>query len=195
MRRRRRASIEDLRSAIAQLPRRTRVAMLQGIEANDIIVGAYSTRDGICPMLAAHRAGGRTALIAFAEAWDAVAFRGQRRTRARRATPRELLILRAHLEASLIDDEAVAGERGAARTGRAARQAGRAAIRPGRAARQPRPLRRPAARASGPAGRAWFAATTSTSAFWTRSGPRPSPTSSPTGCRLSGSPRGAEATS
>ncbi len=40
--------------------------MLEGIAANEIIVGAYSTDDGICPMLAAHRAGGRTSVIAFA---------------------------------------------------------------------------------------------------------------------------------
>jgi hypothetical protein len=32
--------------------------MLEGIEANRIIVGAYSDRQGgICPMLAAHRNG------------------------------------------------------------------------------------------------------------------------------------------
>lgn len=79
--------------------------MLQGIEANPIIVGAYTSTEGICPMLAAHRAGGRTSLIAFAEAWDRLAFRGVRRPAARRATERELLILRAHLEASLLEDE------------------------------------------------------------------------------------------
>jgi hypothetical protein len=78
--------------------------MLEGIAANDIIVGAYSTGEGICPMLAAHRHGGRTSLIAFAEAWDCVAFRGQRQSRARRATERELLILRSHLEASLLEE-------------------------------------------------------------------------------------------
>jgi hypothetical protein len=105
MRTPRRATIEDLRLAIERLPRRTRVAMLEGIAANDIIVGAYSNRDGICPMLAAHRAGGRTTMIAFAEAWDRLAFRGTRTARARRATERELLILRSHLEASLLDDE------------------------------------------------------------------------------------------
>ena len=56
-------------------------------------------------MLAAHRNGGRTSLIAFAQAWDGVAFRGQRRARARRATERELRILRSHLEASLLEDD------------------------------------------------------------------------------------------
>ncbi|HTU97462.1 MAG TPA: hypothetical protein VMF14_16565 [Solirubrobacteraceae bacterium] len=84
--------------------------MLEGMAANDIIVGAYSTGEGICPMLAAHRNGGRTSLIAFAEAWDRVAFRGQREARARRATEREILILRSHLEASLLEDDLPVGE-------------------------------------------------------------------------------------
>jgi hypothetical protein len=115
MRTRRRATIEDLRLAIDCLPRRTRIAMLQGIAANDIIVGAYTTGDGICPMLAAHRAGGRTSLIAFAQAWDRVAFRGQKDAGARRATERELLILTSHLEASLLPDGVPAGQLAAAR--------------------------------------------------------------------------------
>ncbi|HEY2439951.1 MAG TPA: hypothetical protein VGI07_06970, partial [Solirubrobacteraceae bacterium] len=91
--------------------------MLEGIDANEIIVGAYTSPEGICPMLAAHRAGGRTSLIAFAQAWDRLAFRGVRRARARarRATERELLILRSHLEASLLSDETPAGELAAAR--------------------------------------------------------------------------------
>ncbi|HWD74126.1 MAG TPA: hypothetical protein VG371_03245 [Solirubrobacteraceae bacterium] len=110
-------TIEDLRVAIDCLPRRTRIAMLEGIDANEIIVGAYTSPEGICPMLAAHRAGGRTSLIAFAQAWDRLAFRGVRRARARarRATERELLILRSHLEASLLSDETPAGELAAAR--------------------------------------------------------------------------------
>src|SRR5689334_15778317 len=106
MRTRRRASIEDLRLAIDCLPHRTKLAMLRGIATNEIIVGAYSTSDGICPMLAAHRAGGRTSLISFAKAWDRFAFRDSRSQRARRATERELLILRAHLEASLLAEDA-----------------------------------------------------------------------------------------
>lgn len=80
--------------------------MLEGIAANPIIAGAYSTDDGVCPMLAAHRAGGRTSLIAFARAWDRFAFRDARRARARRATERELRVLKAHLELSLLEDEA-----------------------------------------------------------------------------------------
>jgi hypothetical protein len=79
--------------------------MLDGIRTNPIIVGAYSTRDGICPMLAAHRAGGRTSLISFAHAWDRFAFRDSRSKAARRATERELRVLRTHLEASLLDED------------------------------------------------------------------------------------------
>jgi hypothetical protein len=108
MRQRSKATLDDLRRAIECLPRHTRVAMLEGITSNPIIAGAYATGDGVCPMLAAHRAGGRTNAIAFAKAWDRVAFRGARRTRdtrARRASERELLILRSHLEASLLEDE------------------------------------------------------------------------------------------
>ena len=46
--------------------------MLRGIATNRIIVGAYVDRSsgGICPMLAAHRNGGRTDVAAFARAWD-----------------------------------------------------------------------------------------------------------------------------
>jgi hypothetical protein len=91
--------IDDLRLAIDCLPLRTREAMLQGIRANDIIVGAYSDRSGgVCPMLAAHRHGGRTSFVAFAHAWDR--FAGAKR--ARRATRRELRVLTAHLEASIL---------------------------------------------------------------------------------------------
>lgn len=115
MRTRCQATIEDLRQAIDSLPRHMRVAMLEGIAANDIIVGAYSTGEGICPMLAAYRNGERTSLIAFAQAWDRVAFRGQRRARARRATERELLILRSHLEASLLQDDVPVGQLATAR--------------------------------------------------------------------------------
>jgi hypothetical protein len=91
--------------AIHSLPRTTRVAMLQGMAANEIIVGAYTTGGGICPMLAAHRHGGRTNLISFAKAWDRFAFSGSRVTKPRPATPRELLVLRSHLEASLLDED------------------------------------------------------------------------------------------
>ncbi len=79
--------------------------MLEGMRENEIIVGAYSDGTGICPMLAAHRAGGRTSFISFARAWDRFAFRGARVRLARRATRRELLVLKTHLEASLLADE------------------------------------------------------------------------------------------
>jgi hypothetical protein len=104
---RRAERIRDLRRAIDCLPRRTRLAMLAGIEANPIILGAYTDPSGICPMLAAHRHGGRTDFIAFARAWDSFGFGSVRwrRRRPRRATERELLILRANLEASLLADE------------------------------------------------------------------------------------------
>jgi hypothetical protein len=105
MRTRRPATIEDLRVAVECLPRTTRIAMLEGLRSNDIIVGAYSRDGGICPMLAAHRAGGRTNLISFAKAWDRFALGGARTTRPRRATLRELRVLIAHLEASLLDED------------------------------------------------------------------------------------------
>jgi hypothetical protein len=101
----RRAPIEDLRLAIDCLPPHTRVAMLDGVRSEDIIVGAYTMRGGgVCPMLAAHRRGGRTDFISFARAWDR--FTGATR-RARRATRRELSILESHLEASLLAGEDV----------------------------------------------------------------------------------------
>jgi hypothetical protein len=104
MRQRRRATIDDLRRAIECLPRTTRIAMLEGIESNEIIVGAYSDRaGGVCPMLAAHRCGGRTSFVSFARAWDRFASA----KRARHASPRELQVLEHHLEAS------IAAERGA----------------------------------------------------------------------------------
>jgi hypothetical protein len=105
MRTRRPTTIEDLRLAIDCLPRDTRVAMLEGIGRNEIIVGAYTDGHGICPMLAAHRAGGRTSCISFAKAWDRFAFRDSRIKVGRRASERELLILRTHLEASLLEDD------------------------------------------------------------------------------------------
>ncbi|HET9103288.1 MAG TPA: hypothetical protein VFN55_08025 [Solirubrobacteraceae bacterium] len=115
MRTRSRATSRDLALAITCLPRHTREAMLAGIAGNDIIVGAYATGDGICPMLAAHRHGGRTNFIGFANAWDRFAFRNGRSRRARRATERELRVLRAHLEASLLDEDAPHGDLAAAR--------------------------------------------------------------------------------
>jgi hypothetical protein len=95
--------IEDLRLAIDCLPLRTREAMLAGVHSNEIIVGAYSDRaGGVCPMLAAHRCGGRTSFVSFARAWDRFAAA----KRARRASARELRLLEAHLEASILAERA-----------------------------------------------------------------------------------------
>jgi hypothetical protein len=95
---RQRKRAQDLRRAIDCLPRHTREAMLDGIDSNPIIVGAYTDGSGgVCPMLAAHRRGGRTSLASFARAWD----RYTEARNARRATGRELRTLRAMLEASL----------------------------------------------------------------------------------------------
>jgi hypothetical protein len=92
----------DLRTAIDCLPLQTRKAMLSGVEANRIIVGAYTDRSGgVCPMLAAHRNGGRTSLASFARSWDR--YTGVRRPRP--ATERELNTLRTMLEASIALDE------------------------------------------------------------------------------------------
>jgi hypothetical protein len=99
--RRHNSPIERLRLAIDCMPVATREAMLEAVRANErIIAGAYVDREGgVCPMLAAHRRGGRTDFISFARSWD-------RFTRAngksRPVTPRELGILIAHLEASLV---------------------------------------------------------------------------------------------
>jgi hypothetical protein len=102
MRRRDRDPVQRLRLAVEALPRRTREAMLRGIDSNPIIVGSYvdSSSGGICPMLAAHRNGGRTSLASFARAWD----RYTAARRARLATRRELRTLRALLVASLAGD-------------------------------------------------------------------------------------------
>src|SRR3954468_18714901 len=90
--------ITELRRAIDRLPLGTRRAMLDGIEGNRIIAGAYTdNRGGICPMLAAHRNGGRTTLLAFARSWDK--FAGARRVR--NATDRELAVLERLLSESL----------------------------------------------------------------------------------------------
>src|SRR5215218_11165588 len=102
--RRRRRPAHELRIAVDCLPLDTRRAMLAGIESNRIIVGAYVDRKGgVCPMLAAHRNGGRTSLASFAHAWDR--YTGARGRRARAATGRELGTLRTMLEASIALDE------------------------------------------------------------------------------------------
>jgi hypothetical protein len=89
-----------LRLAIDCMPVATREAMLRGVRDSErVIIGAYvDDRGGACPMLAAHRCGGRTDFLTFAKSWD----RFTRAKRGRRvATPRELRILITQLEDSL----------------------------------------------------------------------------------------------
>jgi len=69
--------------------------MLAALRDDELIVGAYADRHGrVCPMLAAHRRGARSDVGDFPRAWDDFA----RARRPRRATARELEILRALLE-------------------------------------------------------------------------------------------------
>jgi hypothetical protein len=119
--------VADLRRTIDCLPERTREAMLEGVRSHDrIIVGAYSDRyGGACPMLAAHRHGGRTNFLPFARSWDRFTRAGRK---GRQATRRELAILIAQLEASLLSETPgtlgrAIEEHRALRAGRAAAQA------------------------------------------------------------------------
>src|ERR1700742_2316828 len=110
--------VEDLRLTIACLPVGTREAMLDGVRgAETIIVGAYTDgHGGVCPMLAAHRRGGRTNFLSFASAWDRFTHAGRQ---ARAATGRERAILIVQLESSLMSAadvdfaRAIADHRGA----------------------------------------------------------------------------------
>jgi hypothetical protein len=98
--------VEDLRLTIDCLPVSTREAMLDGLRSNErIIVGAYVDREGgVCPMLAAHRCGGRTNFLSFARSWDRFTRAGRR---PRRASRRELSILVSQLEGSLMGEAGV----------------------------------------------------------------------------------------
>lgn len=93
-------AVGRLRLAIDCMPVATREAMLRGVRDSErVIIGAYvDDRGGACPMLAAHRCGGRTDFLTFARSWD-------RFTRAkdgrRVANSRELRILITQLEDSL----------------------------------------------------------------------------------------------
>lgn len=95
----------ELRSAIDCMPVTTRRAMLDGIDGVPIIVGGYTDgQGGICPMLAAHRNGGRTAFATFAHAWDRYTKADGER---RRATEREVRTLAAMLQASIEVEDTV----------------------------------------------------------------------------------------
>ena len=95
--------IDDLCLTIDCLPIATREAMLDGVrDAERIIIGASTDgQGGVCPMLAAHRRGGRTSFLSFARAWDRFTRAGRQ---ARVATRRERSILIRQLEASLTKD-------------------------------------------------------------------------------------------
>jgi hypothetical protein len=102
MRTRKTKHAERLRLMVECLPYETRLAMLEGLERYEIIAGAYSDRNGgVCPMLAAHRCGGRTDFRGFARSWDR--FTGA--ARARRASERELRTLKAQLEQSIWNED------------------------------------------------------------------------------------------
>lgn len=93
-------AVAELRRSIDVLPERTRRAMLVGLQHNTVITGAFSGAGGACPMLAAHRAGGRTSVCSFPEAWDTFTGVAGRRI-VRPATEYEVQILRREIEASL----------------------------------------------------------------------------------------------
>jgi hypothetical protein len=120
--------VARLRTAIDCLPVATREAMLAGVRANQrIIVGAYvDGQGGVCPMLAAHRAGARTDFLSFARSWDRFARAGGR---PRAASEREVRILVRQLQASLAGDGgleldvAIAEHRQLVSRGRRARRA------------------------------------------------------------------------
>jgi hypothetical protein len=98
--------LEDLRLTIDCMPVSTREAMLDGLRGNErIIVGAYVDGEGgVCPMLAAHRCGGRTNFLSFSRSWDRFTRAGRR---PRTATRRELRILVGQLESSLMSETGV----------------------------------------------------------------------------------------
>jgi hypothetical protein len=100
--RRRKNNAERLRRSVYAMPRKTVEAMLRGVRSNRIIVGGYvDKRGGVCPMLAAHRNGGRTNFGTFARAWDAFTGAGKR---PRRAARRDVRTLEGYLEMALTRD-------------------------------------------------------------------------------------------
>jgi hypothetical protein len=95
--------IGQLRLTIDCLPVATREAMLDGVQRSErIIAGAYvDGQGGVCPMLAAHRCGGRTDFLSFAKAWDRFTRAGRR---VRQATAREVEVLVSQLRDSLMSE-------------------------------------------------------------------------------------------
>jgi len=102
-------AVAELRRSIDVLPERTRKAMLIGLGNNTVITGAFAGAGGACPMLAAHREGGRTSSCSFPEAWDRfTGVAGRQIVRA--ATEYEVLTLRREIEASLEPKETMFAE-------------------------------------------------------------------------------------
>lgn len=97
--RRGRNAAARLRAAVDMLPIETKEAMLSALDNETIITGAYTHDGGVCPMLGAHRRGGRTDRESFAKCWD----RYTGASKGRRATEREIRTLRCMLEASLLE--------------------------------------------------------------------------------------------
>lgn len=93
-------AVAELRRSIDVLPERTRKAMLVGLGNNTVITGAFGGGDGACPMMAAHREGGRTSVCSFPQAWDKFCGVAGRQI-VRPATEYEVVILRREIEASL----------------------------------------------------------------------------------------------
>jgi hypothetical protein len=87
-----------LRAAVDMLPIETKRAMLVALDSETIVTGAYTHDGGVCPMLGAHRRGGRTSRESFARAWD----RYTGANKGRQASEREIRTLRCMLEASLL---------------------------------------------------------------------------------------------
>ena len=105
--RRPRRPAHQLRIAIDCMPLETKRAMLDAVQVNSIIGGGYTDRSGgVCPMLAAHRNGGRTTFASFARAWDKYTRAGNA---PRPARDRELRTLRTMLEASIAIDDVQGG--------------------------------------------------------------------------------------
>lgn len=101
----REVAVANLRRSIDVLPERTRKAMLVGLQNNTVIAGAFAADGGACPMMAAHREGGRTSSCSFPEAWDK--FTGvYSHAITRPATAYEVGTLRREIEASLVEPQA-----------------------------------------------------------------------------------------
>jgi hypothetical protein len=79
------------------LPIETKEAMLVALDSETIVTGAYTHDGGVCPMLGAHRRGGRTDRESFAKSGERYTGAGK----GRRATEREIRTLRCMLEVSL----------------------------------------------------------------------------------------------